>query len=103
MFEDREGSIFPHPLSAWWVPILLVVGWVPLFVAYAVYCALHTDGWGFVDFLARWEMFVTLPFTALGATSTLVQAFRLVAYFLNRPRALANASPSARSTRVLPR
>ena len=80
MFEDREPSIFPHPVSAWWVPIVLVIGWGPLFVADLIY-----PGAG-MGFGMGWGMAVAFPCTILAAISVPIQALRLLMYFLNRPR-----------------
>jgi len=78
MFEDREPSIFPHPASALWIPVLLAVGWVPLLVADLV----KSKDWAFG---MAWGMGVALPCSFLTVVSAIVQPFRLAAYFLSRP------------------
>ena len=88
MFRDREPSIFPHPASAWWVPVLLAVGWGPLLVADLLYPQSWQAGEGFG---MPWGMAVALPCTALCALSAVVQAVRLLTYFLNRPKPLSKS------------
>jgi len=83
MFEDRGPSIFPHPLSAWWIPILLVIGWGPLYVADFIYRRNLGEGMGFG---MGWGMGVAFPFSILAALSVPIQAFRLLMYFINRPK-----------------
>ena len=83
MFEDRDPSIFPHPASAWWIPVLLIVGWLPLYLADFLYSHNWKVGEGFG---MAWGMAVALPCTALAAISIPVQAFRLFVYFWSRPK-----------------
>lgn len=85
MFEDREQSIFPHPISAWWIPVLLVFGWAPPFVADFIETGRGAGGF----FEMAWGMGITPPCTLLAALSVLIQAFRLLMYFLNRPKPLS--------------
>jgi hypothetical protein len=83
MFNDREPSIFPHPASAWWVPVLLGVGWGPLFVADLLY----PQNWKVAEgFGMGWGIGIALPCTVLSAVSVVAQAFRLIAYFRSRPK-----------------
>ena len=42
MSEGREPSIFPHAMSAWWIPILLTFGWGAVFLV----DIFHLDGPG---------------------------------------------------------
>lgn len=85
MFEDREPSIFPHALSAWWIPILLVIGWgAPFSVD-----VFHLDGPGEDGWTLAMGNLVALPCTAGALLSIPVQIFRLLAYFLNRPKVLS--------------
>ena len=79
---NRLRSIFPHPASAWWIPLLLVVGWGPLEVASLLYPHDWKVGEGFG---MAWGMAVAVPCTGLAALSTFVQACRLLAHFLSRP------------------
>jgi len=81
MFEDREPWIFPHPASAWWVPVLLIAGWGPLFIADLLYPGDWKVGEGFG---MPWGMAVALPCTVLAVISVPVQAFRLFSYFWSR-------------------
>jgi hypothetical protein len=83
MFEDRGQSIFPHFLSAWWIPILLVIGWGPLFVADFIYRRNPGEGLGFEE---GWGMAIALPFLLLAGLSVLIQALRLITFFINRPK-----------------
>jgi hypothetical protein len=86
MFEDRHHSIFPHPASAWWIPILLAVGWIPLYIA--DFLTKPGDWATGENFGMAWGMGIALPFSALAVLSVLVQAFRFLMYFLNRPKPL---------------
>jgi hypothetical protein len=83
MFEDREPSIFPHPASAWWVAILLAVGWGPLLISDILYPKKWEAAEGFG---MPWGIAVALPCTLLAALSLPIQIFRLLIYLLNRPR-----------------
>jgi hypothetical protein len=90
MFEDRGPSIFPHPASAWWVPILLVVGWGPLFALDIIYPdPAHIPINAGEGFAMPWGMGITLPCSVLVAVAIPVQAFRLLMYFLNRPKLIS--------------
>jgi hypothetical protein len=88
MFQDREPSIFPHPASAWWVPVLLAVGWLPLSIPdlfrdpYAVKNGI-TKGMGFA---MAWGMGVAFPCSCLAAVSSIIQIFRFLMYLLNRAK-----------------
>jgi len=82
MFEDREQSIFPHPVSAWWIPVLMAFGWLPVIIAEFVETGAGSAG----SSEEAWVMAITLPCTLLTALSVLIQAFRLLLYFLNRPK-----------------
>jgi hypothetical protein len=75
MSEKRKPSTFPLPASAWLIPVLLIVGWGPLFIADLV----STDvGSGFggasgksgAGFGMAWGLSATL-FCMLGGTSIL--------------------------------
>jgi hypothetical protein len=82
MFEDRGPSIFPHPLSAWWIPILLVIGWGAL----SFDDLFHLDGPGEDGWIFAIGNLITLPCSVAAMLSILLQMFRLVMYFLNRPK-----------------
>lgn len=86
MFGDRGPSIFPHPVSAWWIPILLGLGWCPLLVADVFAHDNFNAGEGFA---MPWGMGVALPCSVLAALSVCVQAFRFLMYVLNRPKPMA--------------
>jgi hypothetical protein len=86
MFEDREPSIFPHAASAWWIPILLALGWGPLYIADILY---SQDGQVTEGFGMPWGMAVALPCTLAAELSVLVQACRLFTYFINRPKPIS--------------
>jgi hypothetical protein len=80
MFENREPSIFPHPASARWIPVLLVLGWAPLWLSDIL-------GVGSAEgFAMPWGIGVTISGTALAVVSLPVQGFRLLMYFLNRSK-----------------
>lgn len=82
MFRDRGPSIFPRPASAWWIPILLLIGWGPLYILDLV----QFRDWNMAEgFSMPWGMAVAFPCTFLAGLSAPVQAFRLFMYFLNRP------------------
>ena len=83
MFEDRGPSIFPHPASAWWIPILLALGWGPL---YLMDLFMSRENWGPA---MAWGMAVAVPCTFVAALSVLVQACRLFAYLINRPKPIS--------------
>jgi hypothetical protein len=86
MFEDREPSIFPHALSAWWIPILAALGWGPLYITGILY----PNDWKVAEnFGMAWGMAVAFPCTFAAAISVLVQICRLFTYFINRPRTVS--------------
>jgi hypothetical protein len=73
VFEDRGRSIFPHPASAWWIPILFGVGWGPSYVADLLYPGNWEVGEGFG---MGWGMAIAAPCSLLVAISVLAQVFR---------------------------
>jgi hypothetical protein len=82
MFEDRGPSIFPRAASAWWIPILLVIGWGSLSLVDIFHLdAAGEDGWTLAIGNATW-----LPCNSAVVLSIPVQMFRLLMHFLNRPR-----------------
>jgi hypothetical protein len=82
MFEDRGPAIFPHAVSAWWIPILSVVGWGSLLLVDIFHLdAPGEDGWTMAIGFG-----VALPCTFAAVLSVPVQMFRLLMYFLNKPR-----------------
>ncbi len=81
MFEDREPSVFPHPISAWWIPILLTLCWGAL----SLVDIFHIDARGEDGWTVAIGIGVTLPCTLGAVISVPVQMFRLLFYFLNRP------------------
>jgi hypothetical protein len=84
MFEDRGPAIFPHAASAWWIPILLAIGWGALFLVDLFQLEPPgEDGWTLAI-----GMGITLPCTLAAAFSVSVQIFRLLMYFLNQPRSV---------------
>jgi hypothetical protein len=83
MFEVRGPPIFPHAASAWWIPILLTFGWGPLYLM-DVFLKPENSGPVLV-----WFIVVALPCTIAAALSVPAQAFRLLMYFLNRPKPLS--------------
>jgi hypothetical protein len=81
-----EAPVFPHPTSAWWIPILLALGWGPLSVADLFY----PQDWKVAEgFGMGWGMGGAFPGTTLAALSVPIQAFRLLMYFLNRPKPIS--------------
>jgi len=78
--DPKWQSIFPHPASAWWIPVLIAVGWGPI-----EFCDIFGVG-SAEEFGMPWGMGVALPCTYLAALSVPVQAFRLLMFFLNRPK-----------------
>jgi hypothetical protein len=80
MFEDREPSIFPHPASAWWIPVLLAVGWAPLYLVDFIHNGELRKG-----FAMLWGVGITIPCSELTVISVTIQAFRLLSYFWSRP------------------
>jgi hypothetical protein len=83
MLEDRKSSKFPAPASAWWILLLLAFGWVPLGVVTVCLFLYNPKAVGW--FSAVWVWAVTFPCSMLAALSVLVQAFRLLWRFRNRP------------------
>jgi hypothetical protein len=84
VFEDREPSIFPHPLSAWWIPILLGLIFGTGFLLDILFSNDEGTAAAFVPpaFLLFWTVVLVL---------VPIQAFRLLMYFVNR------APPSPKS------
>jgi hypothetical protein len=72
-----RNSVFPHPASAWWIPVLIVVGWVPPFIL---------ELFGESRWILAWIVSITLPCTILAVVSVPIQAFRVLMYFINRPK-----------------
>jgi hypothetical protein len=77
---------FPHPVSAWWIPILLGIGWLPFFVANAV-----ARLWPVLDnhekvtaFMTAWGWDIGLPSLGLSAISIIIQIFRLAQWEMHR-------------------
>ena len=65
MFEHGP-SIFPHPASAWWVPILFVFGPGLFLVLYIIYPDPGRDSANFAkDFGLPWGIGIALPCWAL--------------------------------------
>jgi len=85
MSEGREPSIFPHAMSAWWIPILLTFGWGAVFLV----DIFHLDGPGEDGWTLAMGIGVALPCTAAAALSIPIQIFRLLMHFLNRPRPIS--------------
>jgi len=99
MFENRERSIFPHPLSAWWAPILLSVGWGPLLVADWLY----PNDWHVAEgFGMGWVMAVAFPATLLFALSLFAQACRILAHLFSRPEPVSDQDSPKPKTRIPP-
>jgi hypothetical protein len=87
MFEDREPSTFPQFSSAWWIPILLAVGWGPLFADDLIYGNVSNSGMNpGMGFAMAWGMGVALPCTLSAVVSIVVQAFKLLLYVLSQPK-----------------
>jgi hypothetical protein len=86
MFEDREPSIFPNPASAWWIPVLVAIGWGPLFMAGFFLNSNRSDA---ASFGMAWGMAITFPCTFLAVKSVPVQMFRLLMYFVNRVKPIS--------------
>jgi hypothetical protein len=82
MLEEREPSIFPHPMSAWWIPILLTFGWGALFLV----DIFHLDGPGEDGWTLAIGNGIAIPCTLAAVISIVVQVFRLLMYFINRPK-----------------
>jgi hypothetical protein len=81
MFEDRGPSLFPHAMSAWWIPILLAVGCGAIFLVDIFNLdAPGADGW-----TVAIGNGIALPCTLAAVLSIPVQMFRLLMCFLNRP------------------
>jgi len=90
MFEDRGPSIFPHPASAWWVPILIVLGPGLLLILDIIYPdPAHASADLAEDFGMPWGAGIALPCCALLMVAIHVQAFRLFRYFLNCPKPIS--------------
>jgi hypothetical protein len=85
MLEDRGPSIFPHAMSAWWIPILLMTGWGALFLI----DVFHLDRPGEDGWTLAIGTGVTLPCTVAVMLSIPVQIFRLLMYFINRPKPIS--------------
>jgi hypothetical protein len=64
------------------MPVLLAVGWGPLFIAGLLYPHDWKVGEGFG---MGWGFVVALPSTALCVLSAIAQGFRLIAYLISRP------------------
>jgi hypothetical protein len=77
VFEDREPSIFPHPLSAWW---MVVIAGVFVVTGLAV-DFFDPDNEGT---LAAAIFVIGVPCLFLLAVMTPIQLFRLLLYFVNR-------------------
>jgi hypothetical protein len=72
MFEDREPSIFPHPISAWWIPVLLLLGWGPL----AISILLYPNNWSVAEgFGMVWGIAVGISSTGCSPQETSPAAF----------------------------
>lgn len=73
-----ERRIFPHAASALWIPALLAIGWTPLLIIAFV---TDSEGWTWLGFdIAIFNSFCAVLLIP-------VQAFRLLMYFINRPKA----------------
>jgi hypothetical protein len=75
-----KQTSFPHPVSAWWIPVALGIGWLLLLVAYlmrAVWPHLD-DNFQLVFLGAIWVYYVAFPSLVLAGISILIQFFRLV-------------------------
>ncbi len=70
---------FPYPTSAWWIPVLLGIGWLPFFGADAAatlwpYLDSHE---GVVAFMMAWFFDIAIPCSILATVSVAVQIIRL--------------------------
>ena len=99
--EQKFGTDrFPHPLSAWWIIVLLVVGWGGLWLGEQFFKGSMQE-----RNMARamaWGMAVTLPCTLLSILSGFVQAFRLVLYVASRPRRAKAVAVKTKTKTILP-
>lgn len=76
MLKSRS---FPHPVSAWWIPVLLGIGWLPFFAANeaaGLWPSLDQHE-GIVAFMTAWGWDIGLPCIALAAISIAIQIVRL--------------------------
>lgn len=76
MFEDREPSIFPHPLSAWWIPILagMIVG-----TGFIIDAFFPNDEGVTAAFIPPALLLSMIVLVLLA-----IQAFRFIMYLVNR-------------------
>jgi hypothetical protein len=71
---------FPHPLSAWWILVVLGIGWLPLFaadLALGIWPQLNQHH-QLAAFGMAWGFDVAFPSIVLAGVSTLIQIVRLV-------------------------
>ena len=84
---------FPHPMSAWWIPLLVALGLGPLLIADSLF-GHHLPGGNHLLFLVprnvsrfdtAWATWMGIPCYMLISVSSLVQFFRLFQYFRRHP------------------
>lgn len=83
MFADRKSLQFPGHLSAWWIPLLLALGWVPLCAGTVMLAFFNPKA--LADFAPLWVWLAATPCTLLAAASVFLQLCRLWLYFRSGP------------------
>jgi hypothetical protein len=70
---------FPNVLSAWWIPVLLGIAWVPPLLLEIVHQVAPNARHPYLDILFQelWAFSVTLTCTGLAIASLIVQIVRL--------------------------
>jgi hypothetical protein len=93
---DRKTRLrFPHPLSAWWLPVLLAFACVPPKIVDLVnhfWPDPNNQAWT-VPFALPYGLLVTVPFTVFALVSLVVQIVR----FVQQRRHSMNHSSGVRS------
>lgn len=77
---------FPHPVSAWWIPVILGLGWLPLLGADIAlkYWPHLNDNYQLAAFGMAWGFDVAFPSIVLAGISIMVQIFRLVKWEMSQ-------------------
>lgn len=76
----RNRKSLPNPLSAWWIPLLLGIGWLPMFGADTIlrFWPHSNSHYQVAAFGMAWGFDVAVPFTILAVISILIQMVRFV-------------------------
>jgi hypothetical protein len=77
---------FPHPVSAWWIAVLLGIGWLPLFAADVVlrFWPHLNDRYQLAAFGMAWGFDVAFPSIVLAGISILIQIVRLAQWEMHQ-------------------